>query len=234
MPLEQSTMTNTNDVMEQMGVLVAQWQDAGDDKALFLGCYRMMTGNVLTAIEAHGFNDSDWVGRLLSYFADYYFKALQDYQLNSASAPQPWQVAHNAAADAHVTALQKLLLGVNAHINYDLVLTLVDLLMDEWDQHSPAQRQSRYADHCQINQIIEQTIDSVQDQVLEPAMPVMRLVDSLLGPVDEFLISGLISQWRELVWVNASSLLEMGDEDQRANRIAEIEQEVLRIGRMIW
>ena len=65
-------------------------------------------------------------------------------------------------------------------------------------------------------------------------MPVMALVDSLLGPVDEFLISGLISQWRELVWVNASSLLEMGDADQRANRIAEIEQEVLRIGRMIW
>lgn len=227
-------MTNTTDVLEQMAALVAQWRDAGDDKALFLDCYRMMTGNVLSAIQTQEFKDQDWVGRLLTHFADYYFEALQDYQLDPDSAPQAWQLAHNAAADPHVTALQKLLLGVNTHINYDLVLTLVDLLADEWAQHSPALRQGRYADHCQINQIIGQTIDSVQDQVLEPAMPVMALVDSLLGPVDEFLISGLISQWRELVWVNASSLLEMGDAEQRANRIAEIEQEVLRIGRMIW
>ena len=227
-------MTNTIDVLEQMAALVAQWQDAGDDKALFLDCYRMMTGNVLSAIQAQEFKDQDWVGRLLTHFADYYFEALKDYQFDPDSAPQAWQLAHNAAADPHVTALQKLLLGVNAHINYDLVLTLVDLLADEWDQHSPALRQGRYADHCQINQIIGQTIDSVQDQVLEPAMPVMSLVDSLLGPIDEFVISGLISQWRELVWQNASGLLEMSDVKGRANRIAEIEKDVLRIGRMIW
>ena len=227
-------MTNTTDVMEQMGMLVAQWQADGDDRALFLDCYRMMTGNVMSAIQAQEFNDSPWVRRLLSNFADYYFEALQDYQLYPDSAPQAWQLAHNAAADPHVTALQKLLLGVNAHINYDLVLTLVDLLAPEWGQHSPAQRQSRYADHCQINQIIGQTIDAVQDQVLEPAMPLMALVDRLLGPVDEFLISSLISQWRELVWINASGLLEMGDADQRTARIAEIEQEVLHIGRVIW
>ena len=226
-------MTHTTDVMEQMEVMVAQWKAAGDDKALFLDCYRMMTANVLSAIQTQEFNDTDWVGRLLSHFADYYFEALQEYQRNPESAPQAWQLAHNAAADPHITALQKLLLGVNAHINYDLVLTLVDLLADEWSQQSPVQRQGRYADHCQINQIIGQTIDAVQDQVLEPAMPVMALVDSLLGPVDEFLISGLISHWRELVWVNASGLLEMGDAEQRASRIAAIEQDVLRIGHIL-
>jgi hypothetical protein len=48
------------------------------------------------------------------------------------------------------------------------------------------------------------------------------------------LISGLISQWRELVWVNASGLLEMGDLDARATRITEIEQDVLGIGWVIW
>ena len=227
-------MTNTTDVLEQMDALIMQWQAAGDDKALFLDCYRMMTGNVITAIDTRDFNDPGWVEKLLARFADYYFKALQEYQRSPDSAPRAWQLAHNAAADPGVTALQKLLLGVNAHINYDLVLTLVDLLADEWDQHNPTLRQGRYADHCQINQIIGQTIDSVQDQVLEPAMPIMALVDNLLGPVDEFLISGLISQWRELVWVNASSLLEMGDADARAARVIEIEQDVLRIGRIIW
>jgi hypothetical protein len=220
--------------MNQMGTLVTQWQAARDDKALFLDCYRMMTGNVLAEIEGPSFNDPAWVGGLLEHFAEYYFVALQAYQENPNSAPQAWQLAHRAAADSRVSALQKLLLGVNAHINYDLVLTLVDMLVDEWAEHNPAQRESRYADHCRINEVIGLTIDAVQDEVLEPAMPIMALLDQLLGPVDEIMISGLISQWREMVWENASELLEMVDSDERAARISEIEQEVVRIGHMIW
>ena len=38
-------MSNKTDKMEQMGVLVEQWKAVGDDKALFLDCYQMMTGN---------------------------------------------------------------------------------------------------------------------------------------------------------------------------------------------
>lgn len=56
-----------------------------------------------------------------------------------------WQVAHNAAKDPNISAMQKLLLGVNAHINYDLVLTLVDMLEGEWDCHTKDMRNGRYA-----------------------------------------------------------------------------------------
>jgi hypothetical protein len=190
----------------------------------------MMTGNMLVAVKGQKFNDSAWVHALLHQFADYYFQALQVYQEIPSHAPGVWQLAHKAASDPEVSALQKILLGVNAHINCDLVLTLVDLLDPEWRMHTQAQREHRYQDHCRVNEIIAETIDAVQDQVLEPAMPVMDLVDRLLGPVDEFLISRLITDWREEVWQNAAGLLIMSNMGTRMHRTREIEIEAQRIG----
>ena len=145
-----------------------------------------------------------------------------------------WQLAHNAAGDPQVSALQKLLLGVNAHINYDLVLTLVDLLHSEWRSQSEAHRISRYRDHCHINDIIGLTIDAVQEQILEPAKPIMKIVDNLLGPVDEIMISRLITHWRETVWLNAAGLLELSDKEEKNKRVKQIEEEALEIGKLIY
>jgi histidinol phosphatase-like PHP family hydrolase len=126
-----------------------------------------------------------------------------------------------------------LLIGVNAHINYDLVLTLVDMLRPEWHNHTEQQRASRYRDHCQINNIIGLTIDAVQDQVLEPAMPVMDLVDRLLGSVDERLISRLITHWREKVWLHATHLLDTNNPDTQQRLIQQIEEEAIETGKFI-
>ena len=142
-------------------------------------------------------------------------------------------MAHNAAKDPQISAMQKLLLGVNAHINYDLVLTLVDMLEAEWEGHTEKMRNGRYTDHCHINQIIGETIDAVQDDVLEPAMPVMAIIDNLMGSLDERIIVHLITQWREKVWLNASHLLETQNRQERTQIIHQVEHEALQIGRLI-
>ena len=83
-------------------------------------------------------------------------------------------------------------MGVNAHINYDLVLALFDMLQPEWKQLSNQQKQIRLEDHNYVNQVIARTIDRVQDELLEPSNPGLAWVDKLFGRVDEFLISKLI------------------------------------------
>jgi hypothetical protein len=173
------------------------------------------------------------VAELLEHFADYYFEALAAYEQDPVGAPKVWQLAHKATGDSGISAVQKLLLGVNAHINYDLVLTLVDLLRSEWGHHSKQQRANRYSDHCHINQIIGRTIDDVQDQIVEPAMPGMQVLDILLGPMDEYLISGLIRSWRETVWSNATRFLALDDPDQQALLMEKIEDEALNPGQII-
>lgn len=220
-------MSATAPVILQMQARLQAWETAADDKALFLNCYQLMTSNVLAAVEQHEFNDPVWVSRLLDHFAHYYFVALEAYERDPAVAPAIWQRAFTVTCAPNISALQKLLLGVNAHINYDLVFTLVDLLQPEWPQLSDAQRAARYADHCHVNAVIGRTIDAVQDQVLEPAMPLMDLVDKLLGPMDEALISRLITQWRDQVWLNAVSLLNTGAAPEQAQLHRHIEQSAL-------
>ena len=215
------------EVIDRMQSLIQRWEDSRDDRTLFLSCYRMMTGNMIEALKAGEFRDGVWVDRLLHRFADYYFDALDVYESAPGSSPAVWQAAHSVCCDCEVTALQKILLGINAHINYDLVLTLDDMLRPEWSALDEPQRATRYADHCHVNHVIGRTIDAVQDTVLEPAMPVMDYIDKFLGPVDEYLISSLITHWRESVWTNAVALVGLDDDEERRRFIQQVELETL-------
>jgi hypothetical protein len=105
------------------------------------------------------------------------------------------------------------------------------MLAEEWGQLSEVERSGRYWDYCYVNDIIAQTIDSVQDQVLEPAMPVMELVDKLFGSQDERLISRLMNRWRDHVWADAMSLLAARESDEQADLIRKVEAEALRLAR---
>ncbi|OGO25423.1 MAG: hypothetical protein A2W33_02855 [Chloroflexi bacterium RBG_16_52_11] len=220
-------------VVARMQLLIDQWEAIPDQRRIFLSCYLMMTSNMLLAIEQREFLDSAWVDNLLHRFAEYYFVALEAYEQDPAAAPPVWQLAHNTARDPDTQVLQKLLVGVNAHINYDLVLTLVELLESEWAVLSEDQRAERYADYCHVNEVIGQTIDAVQDQVLEPGLPLLDILDRFLGPIDEFLISNLINHWRETVWSNVTLLLDTTEPAEQARLIQRVEQEALRLGRII-
>lgn len=222
-----------NPVTMRMQALVSQWQAQNDQRYIFLDCYLMMTRNMFTALNLGEFHDPEWVGRLLERFAGYYFEALESFETERTAAPVVWQVAFDSALDQRALALQKLLLGVNAHINYDLVFTVAELLRPEWESLSEAQRRERQGDYTHVNEIIAQTIDAVQEQVLEPVMPLMEVIDRLFGSLDELLISRLITEWREDVWRCAVSLLEVQESQERAKVTQQVEAQALKLGRAI-
>ena len=220
-------------LLRQMADQVTAWQTADDGRWIFLGCYRMMTGSMLHAAPAGAFSDQAWVERLLRHFAAYYFDALRQYDQSPAAAPPVWREAHDAARDRQINPLQKLLLGVNAHINYDLVLALHDVLQPEWATLDETTRRTRHADHRRVNRIIGQTVDAVQDEILTPLMPGLGWVDKLLGSLDERLLSSLISGWREDVWDHARQLLALPHEVDRRAHIQIVETRTLAIAHRI-
>jgi len=55
----------------------------------------------------------------------------------------------------------------------------------------------------------------------------------MLGPVDEWLTSHLISQWREDVWDNALRYLELNDDAARAAFRQQIEHTALERGTLM-
>ncbi len=214
-------------VVEKMLAIAGTFEMNKDNRTIFLYCYSMMTDNMLMAIEQNRFQDNVWVEQLLHRFADYYFDSLSCYD-GGATTPKVWDEVYKAAATKHLHVLQHLLLGVNAHINYDLVLTLNDILSPEWDHLSEAKREMRYHDHCLVNSIIGQTIDKVQDDVVEKFSPSMQVIDTLMGRFDERILLKLISEWRESVWHHACELLALKNEEDRAAYILEVENKVLK------
>ena len=165
----------------------------------------------MLALEEKRFIDEVWVRHMLHRFAEYYFDALACFDCGEA-VPNVWRYVHDAAEHEELHVLQHLFLGVNAHINYDLVLTLYEILNPEWNALSERERESRYQDHLLVNTIIEETIDKVQDEVVEKHAPQMDLVDKLMGRLDEMLIGKLIRSWRKSVWTHTLHLLETQDQ----------------------
>jgi Family of unknown function (DUF5995) len=230
---EGGVATPQSEIVHRMAIQIHDWETVADQRSIFLSCYLLMTRNIISAIDNLEFRDSAWVNRLMDRFAGYYFAALEQYEKEPSSAPAVWHSAHDVSLAPHTLALQKLLAGINAHINYDLVLSLVDMLEPEWGGLGDDQRATRYQDHCHVNAVIGRTIDAVQDQILDPVMPSMVLIDELLGPVDEALVSHLIMHWRETVWRDAMQLLEQSEPGERERLIRKIERSALEIASLI-
>jgi len=208
--------------------MITKWEDDSDQRLIFLKCYQMMTENMLLAIDRNEFEDPIWVDQLLHNFTEYYFTALQAYEGNPISALKVCQIAHNYGRNSTTWAPQKLLLGVNAHINYDLIMTLADLLSPEWQAIPENQRGVRHLDYLYVNEIIGDTIDAVQDEIIEPDMPLMKLVDRLFLRGDEILISHLLVGWRDNVWHHTMLLLKANSILEQNRLVNEAERNALK------
>lgn len=220
-------------VLDRMHGLLERWSAEGDRRDVFLRCYALMTANMHAAIGRGDFADGPWVAGLLARFADYYFEALRSWEVDPDSAPRVWQSAHASTRDADAVVLQQLLLGVNAHINYDLVLTVHDVLADEWNVMTTARRERCFDDYCRVNAVIAATIDAVQDDVLAPAIAFSVILDRLMGRLDEYMISRLVSSWRDHTWDDAVRLLDEPDAGQRRTIVARVEERALRLAARI-
>ncbi len=225
-------MQVTDPVLVKMDHYLHNWKSVQDPRHVFLSCYKMMSANMVLAIKRKEFNDLVWVNKLLTRFANYYFESLTCYDCGEQT-PKVWDHVHKTTCSNNLSDIQVLILGVNAHINYDLVLALYDLLTPEWQQLSKAQREQRYKDHCHVNQVIANTIDQVQDEVLEPLNPALKWIDNLFFRIDEYLISKLIASWREAVWENTLLMLAMQSQEEREQFRIRLEKSVLARGETI-
>lgn len=200
-------MHNPAPITDRMETQIAQWHQHGDSRAVFLACYLRMTKNMLAGAADGRFHDPPWVTQFVHDFAGYYFVALDAYEAGEPTVPEIWREAHQLSAEPTTPVVKNLMLGVNAHINYDLVLVLDDLLRPTWRHLSPGERQARYEDYCTVNTIIAETIDCVQNEVVQPYARLMQIVDLSCGPLDEWLTARLLRAWRADVWDQAIALV---------------------------
>jgi hypothetical protein len=199
-------MAAIDDLLLRMDALLQPMRAAGDERVHFLATYMRTTLAVKHEIERGGFVDDAWTERWDIAFADLYLDALDEWNAKG-SAPGPWRIAFQAAnTSPRVPPLRHLLLGMNAHINYDLPQALIQVITDqEFDDPALVARRSR--DHERIDAILSSRVAAEDGELKKMEQPGDRtLLDHLLTPFNRAASRRFLKEARGKVWRNAQAL----------------------------
>jgi hypothetical protein len=212
-------------LVSRMELLMEPLDERGDPRRYFHGTYLRTTRAVGEELAAGGFLDPAWVERWDVAFADLYLEALVADQRGERPSG-PWLVAF-AAADMQASALPPLrhvLLGMNAHINYDLPQALLAVISDaEFDD--PALLERRAADHRHVDGVLAARVGA-EDSQLDQVSGRRSLLDRALTPFNQLGTKRFLRESRAKVWGNARSLAlaRRQGEAAYAARLAELER----------
>lgn len=192
------------DVADRLARTEATLRDRDDRRSVFLTVYVRMTEAVAAAIEADEFADPEWVASYLVAFAEHYRRAFLAFERREFDAlPRAWLVAFGTAARDDALVAQDALLGINAHISYDLTYTLRDVGIDP-------HRGRKRGDHDRINDVLARLVSVVQGALVEVyAAAGVAGVDALFDPLDDRIALLGLEGSREFAWRNAVLLADL-------------------------
>ena len=205
----ESRFESIPDVIAGLTALEARLYAAKDRRAVFASAYLTMTREIAARVSGREFNDPDWVNAYTVAFANLYRAAFHAFEVGSVlEVPSPWRTAFETAAAARGLIIQDMLLGMNAHINHDLSLALVEASID-------TSREAKRADHFAVNEAIRHAVNAVQESIAARYGRVFGIVDNLLRRVDEDVAVLSIEKARLNAWTSALSLADARDDSER-------------------
>ena len=188
------------DVLTLMG-RIDSLLPSGDGLKWFNLLYMMVTQKVDSSPPQGGWEDSAWLTRLDVVFAQFYFSAILNWLNSPAHVPTSWQALFEARYRPGIERIQFALAGMNAHINHDLALALVQTGAEL--NLRPGKTSPQHADYEHVNGILE----AVLPQALQ------FLATGILGELaqDTGKIGRLLAIWnvraaRDLAWDFADQL----------------------------
>jgi hypothetical protein len=189
------------------------------NRAPFLGAYYRTTVAVGKAVHDGLFEDAAWVERWDVAFADFYLAAHDaDLAGDRHGVARPWRLAFSAPAE--LPALRHVLLGINAHVNYDLPQAMLAVISVE-DFADPELIACRRRDHERIDTVLAGRVKAEDSEIDDHR----RLLDRALTPLNRLASQRFLREARLKVWHNVTELQAvrlLGDDAYRA-RLAELE-----------
>jgi hypothetical protein len=199
-----------------------------DHRAVFATTYLTLTQTLRQTLrEDPGFfDDPDYLFYEDALFADYWLRAVGDYDAGRP-VPPAWQIAFDTAASGDANAGQDMLLGINAHVQRDMPFMLAELGLRRPDGTS------RKLDHDRVNEILERGYEPVVRAIARRYDPLLYTTNASWNPVDNFGGLELVKSWREGAWRNAERLLSAGSDAERQQVAQSIEDNAAAWARMM-
>jgi Family of unknown function (DUF5995) len=207
-----------------IGDVVARLQQRMDElphdqvhRRIFIKTYQRTTQAVGEAVDIAVFEDPEWVVRWDIAFADLFIVA-HDADQAGLPVPRPWRLAFQA--DPKLPTLIHLLLGMNAHINFDLPQATLSVISDQ-DFQDPLLIARRRRDHERIDKILASRV-TAEDHAIGGSR---SLLDRILTPVNRLSSRRFLQEARQKVWLNVAELqrARLDGADTYRVRLAELE-----------
>lgn len=175
-----------------------------DGVAWFNKLYLRVTERVKESHDEGAFQRPGFLERLDVVFADLYFRA---YELAEVGAPVPkaWAPLFARRSEHAIAPIQFAIAGMNAHINYDLPIGLVDVCTElglALERGSP-----QHVDFEQVDQILEQVQEEVKPWF---ATGFLGELDHAFGRVDDVIAIWSVASARDQAWTNGEILSALG------------------------
>ena len=174
----------------------------------FAAMYLAVTRAVRFRHGGGGFADGEGMEQFVTAFADRYLDAYQCWRRGRCNV-ESWSLAFDAAQRRPPIILQHLLLGMNAHINFDLAATAAALGRASGGIE-PLER-----DFMAINDVLVSLVGACEDVICEVS-PWMKMGDRLASDLDERMVSVALVIARQQAWELAQRLVLLDDDALRA------------------
>jgi len=189
------------ELIARMAALGEPLESARDKRRYFHATYQRTTIAVAEEIKRDGFADPGWVEEWDVAFAGLYLDALEA-DLAGRAPSRPWAIAFGAPAG--LPPLRHVLLGMNAHINYDLPQAIVAVISDE-EFDDPALIARREADHRAIDDVLASRVAAESAELARLSGPA-PVLDRVLAPLNRLGTKRFLREARQKVWANATAL----------------------------
>ena len=188
---ERVPISRVDDLFDELWARSTAAAERGDRSGYFAALYTLMTGRVAQGLRLGRFSNPERLERLTCHFAVRYLDAFDAHQ-RSEPAPRCWALAFETATLWRPIVVQHLLLGMNAHINFDLGIAAAGVSVD-------ANIAEIQADFDEINLVLAELLGDVQER-LGAVSPWMGLLDVIGGRTDEALVNFSMRHARDAAW----------------------------------
>ncbi len=221
----QLTVNSPADVSHCIRRIISLTQDAQDRIGYFAALYIHVATAFEAALADGTFSHPDYMAHLDVVFFRRYLLALKKY-LTNASPSLCWQIAFDATPDPHPIVLQHLLLGMNAHINFDLGIATFDAAKGQ--DLTPLRD-----DFNKMNSLLASLLTTVMDD-LSQIWPWLTIIDRAFGPIDDTLINFAMRQARDHAWSIATTLAASSDSTQQRRTIDQLQTRTSALADLLW
>jgi uncharacterized protein DUF5995/cyclic nucleotide-binding protein len=198
-----------------------------DVRAVFQLTYLTFSKRILEALKAGRFHDREWATDICCRFVEVYLEQLGLWDRRAPEQCATWRFAFAAMEQGRVNVLQAMLLGMNAHIHYDLAFVTLGSCRQAGDlgdgyageRALSASRSGvpveRYRDFLVVNRIGWESIPVIQDAVLGTFNRWLYWANRLTARATRHFGQRILVESRDASWAQTCLLIHARDDEER-------------------